>query len=87
MPIEESNIPDSAFDMHTDEGIEEMKRGLGHFFNGAASVKNERFPDDLEEQGKEAHYQVQRERLSEGQVIERIWEKCSDHGGQMKLPF
>ena len=64
-----------------------MGRGLDHFFEEAASVQNERFPDDLEEEGKNAHFQAQRERITEGQVIERIWDKCKDQGGQMMLPF
>ena len=85
-PIEEARIPDRAYDMHTDEG-KKMGRGLKHFFDDAASVRNERFPDDLEEKGKEMHFQAQKEGLKENDVIVSIKGRCSDRGGQTMLRF
>ena len=72
--------------MHTDEG-KKMGRGLKHFFDDAASVRNERFPDDLEEKGKEMHFQAQKEGLKENDVIVSIKGRCSDRGGQTMLRF
>ena len=85
-PIEEAPIPDRVYDMHTYIG-RRRGRGLEHFFNEAASIRNERFPDDLEEEGKEAHFQAQKEGLLESQVIESIKERCHNYGGQTVFPF
>jgi hypothetical protein len=74
-PIEKATAPDRAYDMHTYEG-KKKGRGLDHFFKEAASVKNERFPNDWEEVGKEAYFQAQREGIPEaGDLINAIKEK------------
>ena len=73
-PIEKASIPDRAYDMHTYEG-KKKGRGLEHFFNEAATVKNERFPNDWEEAGKKAHFQAQKEEVSEAHVIKAIKDK------------
>ena len=86
LPIDEAVIPDRAFDMHTDAG-REKGRGFKHFFDEAATIRNERFPNDWEEQGKEAYFQAQREGLEESEVIEAIKKKCHDYGGQEILKF
>lgn len=86
LPIDEARIPDRAYDMHTDAG-RKKGRGFKHFFDEAASVRNERFPNDLEEKGKEAYFQAQREGLEESDVIEAIKEKCHNYGGQEVLKF
>ncbi len=87
LPIEKAMIPDRAYDMHTDVGRREKGRGFKHFFDETASVRNERFPNDWEEQGKEAYSQAQREGLQESDVIEAIKEKCHNYGGQEVLKF
>jgi hypothetical protein len=57
VPIQKANIPDRAYDMHT--GLGKRKgRGFDHFFNEGASVKNERFPNDWESNGRNAYYQA-----------------------------
>jgi hypothetical protein len=86
LPIEKAKIPDRAYDMHTDRG-RAMVRGLKHFFDEAASVKNERFRNDWEERGKEAHFQAQREGLQESDVIEAIKDRCQNYSGQEVLNF
>jgi hypothetical protein len=74
-PIEKPAIPDRAYDMHTYEG-KKKGRGLEHFFNEAASVRNERFPNDWEEVGKKAYFQAQREGVPEAEnVINAIKER------------
>jgi len=74
-PIEKAAIPDRAYDMHTYEG-KKKGRGLEHFFNEAASVRNERFPNDWEEAGKKAYFQAQREGVPEAEnVINAIKER------------
>ena len=65
----------------------EKGRGLKHFFDEAASVRNERFPNDLEDQGTEAHFQAQREGLQESDVIKAIMKRCHNYGGQVVLDF
>ena len=78
-PTENATIPDRAYDMHTYEG-KKKGRGLEHFFNEAATVKNERFPNDWEEAGKKAHFQAQKEEVSEAHVIKAIKEKVKIAG-------
>jgi hypothetical protein len=74
-PMEEAAIPDRAYDMHTYEG-KKKGRGLEHFFNEAASVRNERFPNDWEEVGKKAYFQAQREAVPEAvDLIKAIKER------------
>lgn len=75
-PIEKAPIPDRAYDMHTFEGGQKKGRGLEHFFNEAASVKKERFPNDWEEVGKKAYFQARKEGVPEADdVINAIKEK------------
>ena len=73
-PIEKATVPPRAYDMHTYEG-KKKGRGLEHFFNEAATVKDERFPNDWEEAGKKAHFQAQKEGVSEADVIKAIKDK------------
>ena len=37
-----------------------MGRGIKHFFEVAATVKNERFPNDWEQTGKNAYFSAER---------------------------
>lgn len=79
-PIEEAPIPDRAYDMHTFEG-RKRGRGLEHFFNEAASVRNERFPNDWQELGEQAYFQAHREGFYEaGDLIAAIREKVRKAG-------
>ena len=86
LPLEKAKIPDRAYEMHTDTG-REKGRGLKHFFDEAASVRNERFPNDWEEQGKGAYFQAEKEGLQESDVIEAIMKRCHNYGGQEVLEF
>ena len=59
IPIKKAQIPDRAYDKHTKEG--RMKgRGIKHFLEVGAAVKNERFPNDWEKTAKNAYYSVER---------------------------
>lgn len=78
-PIEKATIADRAYDMHTYEG-KKKGRGLEHFFNEAATVKNERFPNDWEEVGEKAHLQAHKEGLKEEDVINAIKENVNKAG-------
>jgi hypothetical protein len=78
-PIEMATIPDRAYDMHTVAGTN-MGRGLEHFFNEAASVKKERFPNDWEELGRKANLQAHNEGLKEVDVINAIKERVKNAG-------
>ena len=78
-PIEKATIPDRAYDMHTFDG-KKKGRGLEHFFNEAATVKDERFPNDWEEAGRRALLQAQEEGVSEADVIKAIKEKVKSAG-------
>lgn len=88
LPIYEAMMPDRAYDMHT--GVGRRKgRGLEHFFNEAASVRNERFANDLEELGKESYFQAEREGFHDDteKLVEAIKKRCDDYGGQTTLDF
>ena len=61
-PIKEAKIPDRAYDMHTSAG-KRKGRGFEHFFKEAASVKNERFPNDWEQTGRNAYFRAERKDL------------------------
>ena len=64
LPVSKAKIPDRAFDMHTILG-RKKGRGFDHFFREAASVKNERFPNDWEEIGKKAYFRADKEKLAD----------------------
>lgn len=75
LPIKEAKIPDRAFDRHTLVG-KRRGRGLAHFFNEAASVKNERFPNDLEKAGRTAYLSAEKIGLGKAaKIIKAIKEK------------
>ena len=75
LPIENATVSDRAYDMHTYAGSKKG-RGLEHFFKEAGSVKNERFPNNWEEAGKNAYFQAQKEGLEQSaKVIKAIKEK------------
>lgn len=75
IPSEKATIPDRAFDMHTKAG--KIKgRGLDYFFKVSGTVKNERFPNDWEEIGKEAYFAADRKGLAnEKELIKAIENK------------
>lgn len=74
-PIERVMVPDRAYDMHT-LAKKTKGRGLEHFFKEAASVKNERFPNDWKERGEKAYFQAREEGLEKAdKMIEAIKEK------------
>ena len=60
--IADSDIPDRAFDMHTREG-KRRGRGYDHFFRKAASVRNERFPNDWEKVGEDTYLRAKKSGL------------------------
>ena len=59
IPIKKAQIPDRAYDKHTKKG-KMMGLGIEHFLEVAATVKNERFPNDWEQTGKNAYYSAER---------------------------
>jgi len=68
IPSEKATIPDRALDMHTKAG--KIKgRGLDYFFKVSGTVKNERFPNDWEEIGKEAYFAADRKGLADEKVL------------------
>jgi hypothetical protein len=67
-PIMKVKIPDRAYDMHTASG-KRMGRGFSHFFKKAASLKNERFPNNWEEAGRNAYFCADREGLGKASKI------------------
>jgi hypothetical protein len=74
-PIEEAEIPDRAYDMHTRVG-KKRGRGFEHFFDEGASVENERFPNDWEQAGKNAYIRANKEGLGKAvKIIEAIKKK------------
>jgi hypothetical protein len=74
-PIKEAIIPDCAYDRHTRAG-KRRGRGLEHFFNEGASVKNERFPNDWEQTGRDAYIRADKIELGKAsKIIEAIKEK------------
>jgi len=75
VPVTKANIPDRAYDMHT--GVGKRKgRGFEHFFNVAATVKNERFPNDWEKAGRSAYIHANQKGLGKAaKIIEAIKKK------------
>ena len=63
VPIKTAEIPDRAYDQHTKEG-KKRGRGLKHFFEEAATVKNERPYNDYEQEGRNAYYLADEEGLA-----------------------
>jgi len=79
-PIKKAQIPDRAYDKHTRAG---RRRGrvLEHFFNEAASVRNERFSNDWEMAGRNAYFLADEEGLGKAaKLIDAVEEK-------RKVPF
>jgi hypothetical protein len=72
IPIKTAQIPDRAYDKHTAAG-KKKGRGLGHFFNAGASVKNERFPNDWEKSGRNAYFRAESIKLGKtSKIIDAI---------------
>jgi hypothetical protein len=67
VPIKRAEIPDRAYDMHTAKG-KALGRGLKHFFNVAGTVRNERFPNYLEKEGKKAYFDAEKEGFEKGEI-------------------
>jgi replication-associated recombination protein RarA len=59
LQVIKAQIPDRAYDKHTKKG-RMMGRGLKHFFEEAATVKNERFPNDWQKTAENAYYSGER---------------------------
>jgi hypothetical protein len=75
IPIKKAQIPDRAIDKHTSAG-KRRGRSLEHFFKEGASVKNERFPNDWEQSGKDAYFCAERTGFENTKkLIEAIYEK------------
>jgi hypothetical protein len=73
--ITKAPIPDRAFDRHTSQG-KKRGRGLKHFFNEGATVKNERFDDDWKQIGEAACYSAEKKKvLRTKNIIEAIKKK------------
>ena len=78
-PIMKAKIPDRAYDMHTAAG-KRMGRGFSHFFKKAASLKNERFPNNWEDAGINAYLLAEKEGLGKaskiiGAIQRKLWKK------------
>jgi hypothetical protein len=74
-PIKKTEIPDRAYDKHTGVG-KKRGRGLDHFFNEAATVKNERFFNNWEEAGKNAYFAAEGNGVVKtSEIIKAIKEK------------
>ena len=74
-PIKKAEIPDRAYDMHTLAG-KRKGRGFEHFFDEGASVKNERFPNDWEQAGRNAYIRANQEGLGKAtEIIKAIKKK------------
>ena len=72
IPINTAQIPDRAYDKHTAVG-KRRGRGLEHFFDEGASVKNERFPNDWEQIGRDAYLRADKIKLGKtSKVMEAI---------------
>ena len=75
VPITKAKIPDRAYDMHTLAG-KRRGRGFEHFFNEAATVKNERFPNDWEKAGRNAYIRANEKGLGKAaKIIKAIKKK------------
>jgi hypothetical protein len=68
VPIKSAKIPDRAYDQHTREG-KRRGRGLEHFFEEAATVKNERPLNDFEQEGRNAYYLADQEGLGKAAKV------------------
>ena len=76
-PIKKAQIPDRAYDKHTSIGKNKRGRGLEHFFNEAASVRNERFSNDWEMDGRTAYIRADKKDLGKAsKIIDAIKKKC-----------
>jgi hypothetical protein len=74
-PIMQAKIPDRTYDMHTCAG-RKKGRGFKHFFNKAASLKNERFPNNWQDSGKGAYFLTDQKGLGKSsKIIEAIKER------------
>ena len=86
--IKVAKIPDRAYDMHTFKG-KQMGRGLKHFFEVAGTVKNERFSNPLEEEGKKAYFEAEKIGFKKGEIpfdtIKAIKEKSQTKDGILKV--
>ena len=83
--IKSAMIPDRAYDMHTRKG-QNLKRGLDYFFNVSGTVKNERFPNYLEEEGKKAYFEADKIGLAdEKKIIQAIKDKLNAPTKLMKI--
>ncbi len=77
-PIEETEIPDRAYDKHTIRG-KRMGRGLEHFLNEAGTVRKERFPNDWQERGKQAYLEAEKEGLGKtSKIVKAIRRKYEE---------
>jgi hypothetical protein len=75
VPIEKANIPDRAYDKHTAVG-KRRGRGYEHFFNVAGTLRNERFANDWEEDGRAAYIRAYHQGLDKmSKVVEAIKER------------
>lgn len=78
LPIRRVEIPDRAYDKHTSIG-KKRGRGFNHFFDEAATVKNERFPNKWEKAGRRVYLLANKEGLGKtSKIIEAIKEKCKE---------
>ena len=78
IPIKKAQIPDRAYDKHTKKG-RMMGRGIKHFLEVGATVKNERFPNGWEKTGENAYYSAERRGFkTTGMLIEAINAKYKD---------
>lgn len=72
IPIKAAQIPDRAYDKHTAAG-KRRGRGLEHFFDEGGSVKNERFPNDWEQTGRDAYFRAESIKLEKtSKIIDAI---------------
>ena len=75
LQIMPATIPDRAYDRHTIAG-KRRGRGLEHFFDEAATVKNERFPNNWQQAGRNSYISAEKKGLEKAaKVIEAIKEK------------
>jgi ParB-like chromosome segregation protein Spo0J len=80
-PIVEEEIPDYAYDRHTNIG-KKKGRGLKHFFEEAAHVENERFENIYKKTGEQAYLEAERKGFGSAQkVIDKV------HEFLIPLPF
>ena len=71
-PILPATVPDRAYDKHTGIGKRKGRR-LAHFFKYAATIKNERFPNNWDEAGTKAYLDAEKKGLDKAdEIIEAI---------------